>query len=206
MRAYLVATLGVALLIGLVALAVERLGLPLLDDPSGWLGAGGAPAALLGLALLVLDVALPVPSSLVMLAHGALFGVLVGTLLSLVGSVGAALLGFWVGRRGGPLLARLAPDEQRARAAEWLVRWGPLAIVATRPVPVLAETTAIVAGTSPLSWRALALAAALGSLPAAALYAVAGAAGARAEHNLLLVAAAVLLTGLLWLAGRLLGR
>ena len=92
-------------------------------------------------------VALPVPFSLVMVAHGALFGVAVGTtLLSVVGSTVAALVGFALGRRGGPLLTRLVPPEERVRADRLLTRWGTLAIIVTRPVPLLAETTA--------SWRA----------------------------------------------------
>ncbi len=37
--------------------------------------ASGVVAALVGVGLLVADVVLPVPSSVVMLAHGALFGV-----------------------------------------------------------------------------------------------------------------------------------
>jgi len=83
---------------------VEALGVPLLADPTPWLKRGGVLAAALGVGLLIADVLLPVPSSLVMVAHGALFGVALGTLLSLLGSVGAALFGFAIGRRGGKLL------------------------------------------------------------------------------------------------------
>ena len=70
----------------LLFLLVEWLQVPLLTDPSRWLERGGGWAALLGVGLLIADVVLPVPSSLVMIAHGALFGVAWGTLLSLVGS------------------------------------------------------------------------------------------------------------------------
>jgi uncharacterized membrane protein YdjX (TVP38/TMEM64 family) len=97
-------------------LLVEALGVPLLTDPSPYLERGGVFAALVGVGLLVVDVALPVPSSLVMVAHGALYGAAVGILLSLAGSTGAALVGFYVGRRGGPLLSRLVGPEERARA------------------------------------------------------------------------------------------
>ena len=44
---------------------------------------------------------------MVLVAHGALFGVKVGTLLSLVGSTGATLVGFGIGRRSKPLIASL---------------------------------------------------------------------------------------------------
>ena len=101
-----------------------------------------------------------------MIANGALFGVTLGTLLSLVGTLGAGLFGFSLGRRGGPLLNRLVPAEEQARANDLLKRWGDLAVVATRPVPILAETVAILAGASPMTWGRMMLATAAGALPA----------------------------------------
>ena len=91
----------------LLFFAVEALGFQLLRDPTPWMQHGEVLAAALGVSLLVADVLLPVPSSLVMVAHGALFGVVMGTLLSLLGSMGAALFGFVIGRRGGKLLERI---------------------------------------------------------------------------------------------------
>ena len=75
---------------------VEAAGVPLLTDPLPTLRAAGALAAVLGVALLVADVAVPVPASLVMLANGALFGLLPGAALSLLGGVGATVVGFAV--------------------------------------------------------------------------------------------------------------
>jgi uncharacterized membrane protein YdjX (TVP38/TMEM64 family) len=184
-------------------LLVEVTGVRLLNDPSPWLGSTGALAALLGTGLLVVDVVLPVPSSVVMVAHGALFGVVVGTSLSVGGSMGAALVGFSLGRRGGPLLARLVPPEERARADRILGRWGGLAMVVTRPVPLLAETVAIIAGTSPLKWRQAALASFVGSLPPALLYALAGATTAAITSGALVFALVLLVAGIFWLVGYL---
>jgi uncharacterized membrane protein YdjX (TVP38/TMEM64 family) len=111
-----------------------------------------------------------------MIAHGALFGVVLGTLLSLLGSLGAMLVGFAMGRRGGTVLSRVVSPRERATADRLLERWGPVAIVLTRPVPLLAETVAVLAGTSSLGWKKAMFAALIGSLPAAAIYALAGAA------------------------------
>lgn len=183
---------------------VEAAGVPLLSDPSSQLtGAGPVAAAVLGVGLLVADVVLPVPSSVVMVAHGALFGVVIGTLLSLAGSVGAALVGFVIGRRGGPLLDRFVPTSERQRVDALLDRWGVLAVVVTRPVPLLAETTAILAGAAPsLSWPRVGLAAMIGSLPSAALYAVAGAAAAGAASITLVFALVLALGSVTWLVER----
>jgi len=192
----------ILLLLLALFLLVEALGIPLLVDPSPWLAQGGVPAALLGVGLLVVDVVLPVPSNLVMLAHGALFGVMVGTLLSLVGSLGAALIGFGIGRRGGPLLARLVPPAERAYADRLLSRWGALAIVVTRPVPLVAELVTILAGASPLGWGRAALAALAGSLPAALLYALAGATATGFEQGALVFALVLLVAAAFGVIGR----
>jgi uncharacterized membrane protein YdjX (TVP38/TMEM64 family) len=193
------ATIGVFLL--LFAL-VEALEIPLLTNPSASLVGLGALAAPVGVGLLVADVVLPVPSSLVMIAHGALFGVTLGTLLSLAGTLGAGLFGFGLGRRGGPLLNRLVSAEERARANDLLDRWGAMAVVATRPVPVLAETVAILAGTSTMTWGRMTLATAVGALPGSLLYALAGATMTGFDSAVAVFALVLALSGVFWLVGR----
>jgi uncharacterized membrane protein YdjX (TVP38/TMEM64 family) len=185
-------------------LIVEALGVSILTDPTPWMKHGGVLTASLGVGLLIADVLLPVPSSLVMVAHGALFGVVVGTLLSLLGSVGAALFGFTIGRRGGKFLDRVVAPAERSRANYLLARWGALAIIVTRPVPLLAETVSIMAGASPMSWTSVTLASLAGSLPPALLYALTGAAVANFQSTAMMFGVVLLVAGLFWLAGRLL--
>lgn len=189
----------------LLFLAVEALGVPLLADPTPWMKQGGGlAAAVLGMGLLVADVVLPVPSSLVMVAHGALFGVVGGTLLSLAGSLGAALFGFLVGRRGGRLLERIVTRKERAQADSLLQRWGALAIIVTRPVPLLAETVTMMAGASSMGWGRAAVAALAGSLPPALLYALSGAAVVKFRNPALVFGVVLLVAGFIWMTGRLL--
>jgi uncharacterized membrane protein YdjX (TVP38/TMEM64 family) len=183
-------------------LLAEALNITLLKEPFFWLSQTGVLAGFTGVCLLVADVALPVPSSLVMIVHGALFGVVIGTLLSLVGSTGAALVGFAIGRRGGPLLVWLAPAEELVQAERLLIRWGMLAIIVTRPVPLLAETTAIVVGTSRLGWGRATLAALAGSLPGALLYALTGAGTAGFQNGALVFGLVLLMASSFWLVGR----
>jgi uncharacterized membrane protein YdjX (TVP38/TMEM64 family) len=193
---------GMILLFLALFFLVEALGIPLLVDPTPWLNKGGLWAAALGVGLLIADVLLPVPSSLVMVAHGALFGVVLGTFLSLLGSTGAAVFGFWIGRRGGKWLERLVPLEERERANRLLERWGLLAVVVTRPIPLLAETVAIMAGASPLGWLGTTLAALAGSLPPALLYALTGASAGRFQNTALMFLFVMVITGIIWMLGR----
>jgi uncharacterized membrane protein YdjX (TVP38/TMEM64 family) len=188
----------------IIFLIVEALGIPLLSDPTPWMKHGGIVAATLGVGLLIADVLLPVPSSLVMVAHGALFGVVAGTFLSLSGSTGAALFGFAIGRQGEKLLDRVVTPAERSRANYLLARWGALAIIVTRPIPMLAETVAIMSGASSLGWPTFALASLAGSLPPALLYALTGAAVANFQNTSLMFGVVLLVAALFWLIGRLL--
>lgn len=185
---------------------VEWLQVPLLTDPSAWLNRGGVVAALVGVALLIADVVLPLPSSLVMIAHGALFGVVLGTLLSLIGSVGAALTGFALGRKGGAWLEKIVSPEERARVELMLERWGALAIVVTRPVPLLAETTAIMAGASAMSWQRVTAASFAGSLPMALLYALTGSVAASFQNGALMFGFILLVSGVFWFLSQRINR
>ena len=205
MKRYLLIVVALVTCFAVIFLIVEALGVPLLSDPTPWMKHGGLLAASLGVGLLIADVVLPVPSSLVMVAHGALFGVVQGTMLSLLGSVGAAMFGFAIGRRGGKLLERIVTPIERARANSLLQRWGALAVIVTRPVPMLAETVAIIAGTSSLSWRSLIFASIAGSFPAALLYALTGAAVANLQSTALMFGVVMLVAALFWLCVRFFG-
>ncbi|HYF93245.1 MAG TPA: VTT domain-containing protein [Symbiobacteriaceae bacterium] len=175
MKRLLMALAALAGVLLAIFFAVDGLGIRILSDPTPWLARGGPGAAAAGVGLLIADVLLPVPSSLVMVAHGARFGVWLGAALSLAGGLGGALCGFAIGRRGGALLARFVTDAEREQAERLLARWGALAVVITRPVPIVAESVAILAGASGMGWGKLILAAIVGLLPPAILYALAGA-------------------------------
>ena len=173
------ATVVVAMMAVLLALfAIARAAdIAVLSDPRPAFAGLGALAAVAAVALLVADVLIPVPSSIIMVWLGASHGWLAGAALSLVGCVGATALAFWLGRRGGPLFERVVPSAERARADAFLTRWGALAIAVTRPVPIVAETMAVVAGASPaVSWRGMWIAAIVGCAPWAVAYGLTGAA------------------------------
>lgn len=181
----------------------EGLGVPLLTDPLPALRGAGALAGAVGVGLLVADVVLPVPSSVIMLAHGALFGIWVGSVLSLIGSVGCSLMGFAIGRAGRVNVRRFVSEAEYARASRLLGRWGMVAIVATRPVPIVAEVVSIIAGTTPaLRWWQIAVASIAGSLPPAIAYAVAGHLATKTVGALWVFAALMLLSAAMWLTRR----
>ncbi len=203
MKKYLTIVGCLLLFFLLTFLIFEQLNLPILTEPSYLMETKSISTAVAGVALLTLDVFLPVPSSLIMIANGALFGIALGSLLSLVGNLNAALIGFFIGRRGGALLDQFISRSQRAQANRLLEKWGLLAIIVTRPIPLLAETTVIMAGTSAISWQRMALASLAGALPASLLYALTGATAASFNNSLLTFALVLLIAGGFWLVGKL---
>jgi uncharacterized membrane protein YdjX (TVP38/TMEM64 family) len=202
MRRYWQISFGLLTVFLALFVVVEVIGVPVLTDPTAWLGRGGLAAGLVAVGLLVGDVVLPVPSSIVMMANGALFGVVVGTMVSLVGSLGAAAFGFVIGRRNARLLERLVTPAEKAQADALLARWGAAALVVTRPIPLLAETVAILAGASPLGWGSLLGATTAGALPACLLYALTGASGQSVGSGALMFGIVLLVAGVLWWVGR----
>jgi uncharacterized membrane protein YdjX (TVP38/TMEM64 family) len=196
----LAAAIATALLVLFaVALALD---VPVLTDERPSLGAAGPAAALASVGLLVADVVLPVPSSGVMLANGAIFGMVPGALLSLAGSVGAACFGWWLGRRGERAFGWLADESGRSRAARMLDRRGVVAIALSRPVPVLAETLSILAGATGMPLPRLLASALLGSVPPAIGYGLAGAAASGAHAGAYVFTAVIALSAILWFADR----
>jgi uncharacterized membrane protein YdjX (TVP38/TMEM64 family) len=197
---------GAALVVATIALVlfvvVELLHVPLLSGPAPLSGLGVAGIAVVGPALLAADVLLPVPSSVVMVAHGTLFGAALGTLLSMVGNLGAVLLGWAAGRRGRRLLLGGATEEQLSRAGRALDRWGPAAIIVTRPLPIIAETVTIMAGANGMRPVPLLAAGAVGSLPLAVAYALVGSTAASMLSTSVVFVVLVALSALALLAGR----
>jgi uncharacterized membrane protein YdjX (TVP38/TMEM64 family) len=149
--------------------------------------------------LLVGDVVLPAPSSGVMVAQGAALGFVAGAAISLVGGTCATLVAYFVGRRGRRLINRFVSREEQLRAATLLEAHGMWAIVATRPVPMIAEAVAILAGASGgLPWWKVAVAGALGNVLPAVAYAAVGAYAANFVNGLVVFAGVCALAALGW--------
>jgi len=200
-RLLLVGTLLAGAFLALWAVLVAA-GVKWVEEAPATLAGGGGLGAGVGVGLLALDVLLPVPSSVVMVVLGKLYGFALGAGLALVGSLASAVLAWCLGRRGERWLERALTPEERAAADAWLARHGAFALALTRPVPILAETFALLAGARGMPLARVVPAAILGILPAVLLYAWAGSAGRDAVEDALLFSLTLLVSGALWLVGR----
>lgn len=172
-----VLVLAVAATVIALKLIVENLfGINLGDVLTRWSHDPGPGTVAIIITLLAVDILLPVPSSFVMLASGALFGVAWGSVVSLVGSIGGEWFGFELVRRfGAPFARRLAGADDLQRLSGLMTRHGAAAVVATRALPVVMETMSVVAGLSAMPRRTFLGASLLGTAPVAVIYAWAGA-------------------------------
>lgn len=200
-RYALVATI-IAVLILLSFLIVEALGIPLLTDPESRMVEGGWIAAVIGGGLLLADVFIPIPSSVIMITHGAIFGILGGFVLSFVASVGGAMIGWWVGHRGGTWMDRFISPREKQQANEFIARYGILAIIISRLIPIVAETVAIMSGTTNLGWKRVLIATTIGAVPPALIYAIAGEATDDFASGAVVTVCVVIVAGLAWFIGR----
>lgn len=139
------------------------------------------------LALLALDVVLPVPSSLVSVGAGALLGGAAGLGVIWLGMTASCLLGYAMGASAGRSAAhRLIGERDLRRLETAFARYGDGMIVVMRALPVLAEASVIFAGISRFDRRAFVIRVAGANAGIALVYAVAGALAGRDGIMLLL--------------------
>ena len=102
----------------------------------------GEWAWLVGIGLIILDIALPVPATAIMAALGIIYGLLIGGAASATGSVLGGLAGYGACRIIGPRRAeRLAGAEGFARTRALFEDWGGWLVAGSRWLPVLPENS-----------------------------------------------------------------
>jgi len=166
-----------------------------------WIRAWGAWGWLAIIALLMSDLALPVPATPVMTAAGYIYGPMLGGLISATGSFCAGLLGYGLCRAFGRETARRFAGERELEEHETLFqRSGPWLVAASRWLPLLPEVVSCLAGLTRMPFRIFAAALACGSLPLGFVYAAIGAAGQ--DNPRLALGLSIIVPPILWLLVR----
>lgn len=163
---------------------------------SGW-----ASASIIA-ALLALDVFLPVPSSIVSTGAGVLLGFWRGAAVIWIGMTIGCVIGYVFGAKAAGAARRLVGADGLARANQIMERHGNWALVVSRPIPVLAESSVVFAGIVRSPIRPFVWMTTLSNLGIALAYAAVGAFSMEMQSFLLTFVAALALPGAAMLIGK----
>jgi uncharacterized membrane protein YdjX (TVP38/TMEM64 family) len=147
---------------------------PLLSWSRSFLAIRGVQPLVAGLVVLLLssDLFLPVPSSFVSAGAVSLLGPVLGAFVIWLGMSIGAFIGYFLGRSGGVALARRVVGERElARAERLMRRFGGWVVVVCRGVPVLAEASTLLAGTTRMPFGGFSLSSLAANAGIAAAYA-----------------------------------
>ena len=170
------------LLIVLLAVLVPIIPFVLFGDAieawvRSWLEPPPSPTTMVSLVIGVLatDIFLPIPSSFVSTVAGVELGIAAATLATWVGMTIGAIVGFalarWCGR---PLAERFSSRKDLEQMDDASGTYGPIALIALRAVPVLAEASVLIVGVNRLAWPRFLWPVMLSNLVIAAVYSTLG--------------------------------
>jgi 3-dehydroquinate synthase len=152
------------------ALFGEEFVLPLLESRAQQVGALTVVAIL----LLACDSVAPVPATLVIMYLAAKAGWVAGIVGGTIGLCAGVLAAAWLGRTAvGRLAPKFFPDAELARLRESMQSRLTLTLACLRSVPVLAETSVIVAAATGVPVRRIFVVTVLPNFIVATIYSVA---------------------------------
>lgn len=143
-----------------------------------WLNSYGQWAWAIAIVLLMADLFLPLPATLIMAALGYIYGPLAGGLISAGGSFASGVLAYWLCRMLGDNTAiRLLGKKEYDRGKRISASVGGWVVAVSRWLPVFPEVVACMAGLTRMPVRYFYLALASGSIPLGFTYAIIGNSG-----------------------------
>jgi uncharacterized membrane protein YdjX (TVP38/TMEM64 family) len=159
--------------------------------------------AFISVLLLGIDVILPIPSSFVMISNGVLFGFVAGGMLSVAGGLISSMVGYYIGSKGNQLARKFSSETDEAKARVFLEKYGSIAIIASRPIPVLAESVSIISGTLNWTFKKVLFNSFIGLLPVSFVYSLTGAYSTSFNSAAIAFLINIGMAGLIWLITRL---
>lgn len=143
-----------------------------------WLQSAGPWAWAAGILLLVGDLALPVPGTIVISALGYLYGAFLGGLISACGLILAGILSYGVGRLFGERIARRwLGDGDYDKGKRLFATGGGWMVALSRAVPILPEVISCTAGLVRMPFGRYVTALICGSVPMGFVFAAIGTMG-----------------------------
>jgi len=132
--------------------------------------AGGLP--LLFIMMVIQAIAIPIPSELVLIAGGLAFPFPSGWLVGALGSIVAAIVSFYISKKGGRGLAiKLVGEKAIHFADNWFNRWGGWAILLGRFAPFIPfDAISYSAGLTTMKLKKFLIPTIIGTIPRTLFY------------------------------------
>lgn len=105
------------------------------------------------IALLAGDIFLPVPSSVVVTIAGSRLGIPVAVAACWVGLCLSNLIGYGIGAAGKKYSRKIVSEKQISDVQSFVTRFGAVAVLFLRPIPILSEASTVVAGLYKMPFR-----------------------------------------------------
>ncbi|MBI3235107.1 MAG: VTT domain-containing protein, partial [Bacteroidetes bacterium] len=153
-----------------------------------------------GISFLVLcaDIILPVPSSIVMYLNGYILGIPNGALVSLIALMIGSIIGYFLGKLTSAGF-KATTDE---KANNLLAKYGAIAILMSRGIPMISESICIVCGYNKMPMKQYILFNFIGYIPLCILYAVCGSFGYSQDMFLLSFGFSLVISAAFWFLGK----
>lgn len=143
------------------------------------------------------DILLPVPSSIVMYSNGVVLGVLYGFALSMISSILSSIIGYGLGRFTNFRMKQGAADSHKL-----IQRYGNVAIIISRGIPILSESVSFTAGYNLVKFRSYFLLNLVGYFPVCMIYSYFGHMGQDTNMFFLSFVLSILISALIWFFGK----
>ncbi len=154
--------------------------------------------AFVSFVVLVSDIFLPIPSSIVMYLNGVFLGLVNGFSVSLISVNVSSVIGYFVGKYSSIAL-KSKPD---AFSEKILKKYGHFAIIITRGIPILSESVCFVCGYNLYNLKIYLLLNLIGYLPICLVYAYFGSIAVNQNLFFISLGTAFFCSFLLWLFGK----
>ncbi len=166
-----------------------------------WLQNYGQWAWAVAILLLLADLFLPLPGTVIMSALGYIYGPFFGGILATLGGIAAGVLAFALCRGLGRKAAVwILGEEGLAKGEKQYAKNGSWIVAISRWLPVLPELIACMAGLNQMKWRPFLVGLICGSIPLGFVFAYIGYSGVEYPYLALIISAG--LPPLLWLVAR----
>ena len=171
------------------------------EGATGLLSQYGDWAWLVGIILLIGDLFLPLPSTVIMATLGLLYGPILGGLVSSLGSFLSGMLAFGIckalGRKGA---LYILGEKDLAKGEQLFLDKGGWIVALSRWLPILPEIVACMAGLNQMRTRSFIIALLCGSIPLGFVFAFIGHRGV--EYPIFTIIISAGLPPILWIIAR----